>query len=177
MKYLSREKLAMTIEKRALEDIAACNIGGASVLVAQDGDVVYKRHFSSTDMPGDAVSDRTLFRLASMTKPITAVAAMILTDRGLLSPEDTVDQFYGKFSSMKLFGSETEVPTKITIEHLLTHTSGLGSGRRSPYPRWLHRQRRRLGGNAQANDSLRSCRRGELCGFSRRSAPRLYPRD
>lgn len=128
MKYLSREKLAMTIEKRALEDIAACNIGGASVLVAQDGDVVYKRHFSSTDMPGDAVSDRTLFRLASMTKPITAVAAMILADRGLLSPEDTVDQFYGKFSSMKLFGSETEVPTKITIEHLLTHTSGIGSG-------------------------------------------------
>ena len=126
MKHLSQENLATTIEKRALEDIEACNIGGVSILVAQDGDIIYKGHFSNTDL-GDAVSDRTLFRLASMTKPITAVATMILADRGLLSPEDTVDKFYGKFSSVKLLGSETKIPTKITVEHLLTHTSGIGS--------------------------------------------------
>lgn len=127
MKRISQENLSTAIEKRAREDIEACNIGGASILVAQDGNVVYKQHFSNADLPGDAVSDRTLFRLASMTKPITAVAAMILVDRGLLSPEDTVDKFYGKFSSMKLWGSDTEIPTKITVEHLLTHTSGISS--------------------------------------------------
>ncbi len=125
MKHLSQENLATAIEKRAREDLEACNIGGASALVAQDGAIVYKGHFGSADLQGNAVSDRTLFRLASMTKPITVVAAMILVDRGLLSPEDTVDKFYGKFSSMKQVGSETKIPTKITVEHLFTHTSGI----------------------------------------------------
>ena len=125
MKRISQENLATTIEKRAHEDIETCNIGGASILVAQDGDIVYKGHFGNTDLLGDAVSDQTLFRLASMTKPITVVAAMILADRGLLSPEDTVDKFYGKFSSMKQVGCETRIPTKITVEQLFTHTSGI----------------------------------------------------
>ena len=49
------------------------------------------------DMRGKAVSDSTLFPLASMTKPITAVATMILVDRGILSLEDTVDSFYPEF--------------------------------------------------------------------------------
>ncbi len=128
MKHLSQQNLAAVIEKRARADIEACNIGGASVLVAQNGNTVYKGHFNDSAWSGTAVSDRTLFRLASMTKPITAVAAMILADRGLLSPEDTVDQFYGKFSSMKLWGTDTEIPTKITVEHLLTHTSGITNG-------------------------------------------------
>ena len=127
MKIIDREKLAVSIERRINEDIKLCNVGGASVLVAQDGEVIYKKHFGSSDTEGAEVTDGTLFRLASMTKPVTAVAAMILVDRGLLSLDSTVDSFYPAFKNVRVFKSG-EAVTGITVKHLLTHTSGIGSG-------------------------------------------------
>lgn len=127
MKLINREKLAAAIEARAKSDLELCNIGGASVLVEQDGEIIYKKHFGSADMQGKTLSDDTLFRLASMTKPITAVAAMILVDRGLLSLEDRIEKFYPQFSSMNIYGSGEVNPVKITVKHLLTHSSGIGS--------------------------------------------------
>lgn len=131
MKFLNRDKLAEAIDRRAESDIALCNIGGASILVAQAGEIVYKGHFGFEDMREKSVSDNTLFRLASMTKPITAVAVMILVERGFLSLEDTVDSFYPEFSSVQV--QETDgrlVPCekKITIRNILTHSSGISSG-------------------------------------------------
>lgn len=131
MKILNRLALAEAIECRAEADLAAYNIGGASVLVAQAGQTVYKNHFGTSNPSGEAVSDSTLFRLASMTKPITAVAAMILVDRGLLSLEDTIEMFYPSFASMHVRGENGELLTthqKITVRNLLNHTSGIGSG-------------------------------------------------
>ena len=128
MKLLNREKLAKAIEARAYSDLELCNIGGASVLVEQGGEIIYKNHFGSADMQGKALSDDTLFRLASMTKPITAVAAMILVDRAQLSLEDRIEKFYPQFSSVKIYESGEVNPVKITVKHLLTHSSGIGSG-------------------------------------------------
>lgn len=131
MKAINIKRLAEAIEGRAKNDLELCNIGGASVLVAQGGDVIYRNHFGFSELSGKPVSDDTLFRLASMTKPITAVAAMILVDRGLLSLEDTVDKFYPSFSSMCVRngdGSLYPSENKITVRNILTHSSGIGSG-------------------------------------------------
>ena len=131
MKLLNQGDLATTIENRAKKDIELCNIGGASILVAQSGEVVYKGHFGFEDMFEKAVSDDTLFRLASMTKPVTAVATMMLVERGLLSLEDTVDKFYPEFSNVRIKEADgTLVPCdkKITIRNILTHSSGISSG-------------------------------------------------
>ncbi len=131
MKILNRDKLAALIDSRANSDIALCNIGGASILVAQAGKIVYKGHFGFEDMREKSVSDNTLFRLASMTKPITAVATMILVERGLLSLEDTVDSFYPEFSSVQIQQADgTFIPCdkKITIRNILTHSSGISCG-------------------------------------------------
>lgn len=132
MKHLLSDCLAKKIEKRAAEDLAASNIGGASVLVCQSNEIVYQNHFGTVlPMSEERVSDQTLFRLASMTKPITAAAAMILIDRGVLSLDDTVERFYPSFSSMTVREADGQLmPTmrKITVENLLTHTSGIGSG-------------------------------------------------
>lgn len=131
MIVLNRDRLAEAINERANSDLELCNIGGASILVAQEGDVVYKGHFGFEDMCEKVVSDSTLFRLASMTKPITAVATMILVERGLLSLDDTVDSFYPEFSSLKIKEADgTLVPCekKITIRNILTHSSGISSG-------------------------------------------------
>ena len=124
MSILNCESLANAIENRMNSDIALCNIGGASVLVAQDGNVIYKNHF------GSEITEGTLYRLASLTKPIAAAATMILVDRGLLSLDDTVEAFYPEFSRMTVYGSDSAsgIEPHITIKHILTHTSAIGSG-------------------------------------------------
>ena len=67
MKILNKVKLASAIESRAKEDLALCNIGGASVLVWQSGEVVYKNHFGAASLDGNTLSFDTLFRMASTT--------------------------------------------------------------------------------------------------------------
>jgi CubicO group peptidase (beta-lactamase class C family) len=85
---------------------------------------------SKQPMPKDAV-----FRIASMTKPITAMGIMILQDEGKLSVEDAVEKHLPEFKGQMLLvktddGTLTLVKPKrpITIRDLLTHTSGLPGG-------------------------------------------------
>lgn len=77
----------------------------------------------------------TIFRIYSMTKPVTGVAAMILVDRGLLSVDDEVSKWIPSFKDIQVHVSGdadnmvTEPPaTPMTIYHLLTHTSGIVYG-------------------------------------------------
>lgn len=130
MKHISEGALAEAIEARVSRDLLSCNIGGASALVKQGDRILYKKHFGSDFCE---VSDRTLFRLASMTKPISAVGAMILVERGLLSLDDTVDRFYSGFSTALVLNEKGEreeraIDTRVNVRHLLTHTSGIASG-------------------------------------------------
>jgi len=82
-----------------------------------------------------SVSENTLFRMASMTKPITAAAILILADRGALDLNDPIADFLPEFRKMYIGRMGQEAPecivpaqTLITLRHLLTHSSGLGSG-------------------------------------------------
>lgn len=76
-----------------------------------------------------------IFRLASMTKPITVTACLILSDRGKLSVKDKVSKYFPEFSFPKvgkLVNGEVvydkDALREMTVEDILTHSSGLGSG-------------------------------------------------
>jgi CubicO group peptidase (beta-lactamase class C family) len=75
----------------------------------------------------------SLFRIYSMTKPVTGMAAMMLVDEGKIELDQPISEFLPKFANMQVQatpdGSLTEVrpaQTAITLRHLLTHTAGLG---------------------------------------------------
>ncbi len=67
----------------------------------------------------------TLFWIASMTKPLTAVSILMLQDEGKLKVSDPVEKFIPEFAALKTPAGQ---PAHITIEQILTHTSGLGEG-------------------------------------------------
>jgi CubicO group peptidase (beta-lactamase class C family) len=67
----------------------------------------------------------TLFWIASMTKPLTAVSILMLQDEGKLKLSDPVEKFIPEFAALKTPAGR---PAHITIEQILTHTSGLGEG-------------------------------------------------
>ena len=102
--------------------IAEERIVGAMALVAEDGEIVYRRAAGHADREaGKPVAEDTIFRLASVTKPMVAAAALSLVDTGTLALEDAVTRFLPDFRPRLADGSEPV----ITIRHLLTHTSGL----------------------------------------------------
>ena len=121
MKTLNPTALAEILDARFAADIAEANISGASAAVLQGGELLYKKFHG-------AAKEDTVFRLASMTKPITAAAVLILIDRGLLRLEDRVAEYLPGYASMKVDGG---IPsgTPLTLLHLLTHTSGIGTGK------------------------------------------------
>jgi CubicO group peptidase (beta-lactamase class C family) len=97
-------------------------IVGAVVLIAQDGELVHQHTAGLADREsGREMRIDTLFRLASVTKPIVCAAAMTLIERDELSLEERLDQWLPEFRP-KLPSGESPA---ITIRHLLTHTAGL----------------------------------------------------
>ena len=137
MLKINKEILAENISKRIQNDIDAQEICGASVLVRQKGELLFKNCFGTTAPNGDVpLNYDTVFRMASMTKPVTAVATMILVEQGKLTLDDLVSDYLPIFKEQYVAKVENgevvrdfKAKTPITIRHLLTHTSGIGSGR------------------------------------------------
>ena len=106
--------------------IDAHDISGAVTVVAT------KKQFLAVDTIGLAdiatkkpMQPDTLFWVASMTKPFTAVSILMLQDEGKLKVSDPVEKFLPEFAALK---TPTGRPAHITIQQILTHTSGLGEG-------------------------------------------------
>jgi len=113
-------------------------VSGVVTLVARKGKTTHHESFGYLDrekqvpMPKDAI-----FRIASMSKAITTVAAVMLMEEGALLLDDPVSKFIPAFKKTTVMappatsGSEaTPIPAKreITVRHLLTHTSGISYG-------------------------------------------------
>ena len=113
---------------------------GAVMVIARDGKVVYRESVGYADIENDVPMDEdVVFRIFSMTKAITTTAAMILIEEGKLRLTDPVSKFIPAFANMKVYvsgdGEEMELEeqdTPMTVHHLLTHTSGIPYGGRSP---------------------------------------------
>jgi CubicO group peptidase (beta-lactamase class C family) len=116
--------------------VDAGDLAGAATLVWRDGRVVHSAGVGWRDVEARLPIERdTLFRIASMTKPITSTAALMLLDEGRFALNDPIARWAPEFSEMRVLRSPTgpldqTVPAErpITIEDLLTHRSGLTYG-------------------------------------------------
>ena len=136
MRCLNAEILSARIEARADDDIRSGRVGGIALAVRQNGKVVYENCFGSASMTEQkSIKNNTVFRIASMTKPITAVATLILAENRLISLEDPLEKYFPIFKELPLVTLERDRPVKCgrvekkpTILNVLTHTSGIGGG-------------------------------------------------
>ncbi len=113
----------ITTRMQSLTD--AKQFSGAVTLVAHRGQVVHLEAVGLADIKsGQAMAKDSIFAIASMTKPITATALLILQDEGKLSVDDPVAKYVPQFKDVSL--QDGPAKTEMTIRHLMTHTSGLG---------------------------------------------------
>lgn len=111
-------------------------LAGAVTLVWQDGKVIQNAQVGWRDVEAKLPMERdTLFRIASMTKPITSTAALMLLDEGRFALTDPITRWAPEFSQMRVLRStsgtldQTDPAERlITFEDLLTHRSGLTYG-------------------------------------------------
>jgi CubicO group peptidase (beta-lactamase class C family) len=130
--------------ERARASVAACvergEIAGAVMLVARHDQVaqlacVGRRDFEA----GKPMEPDTIFRIASMTKPIASVGALMLIEAGKLRLDDPVSRYIPEFADVLVFDRVEDghvilaaLERPITVHHLLTHTSGLDSDAPDP---------------------------------------------
>lgn len=118
-------------------EIAAGNLVGAVTLVARHGQVVLFDSAGRYGLEDDRPMDKdALFRIFSMTKPITTVAAMILYEEGAFHLGDPVAKYLPELKGMQLLidGSPVSPQRQMTIEQLMTHTAGLTNGWHLEHP-------------------------------------------
>jgi CubicO group peptidase (beta-lactamase class C family) len=136
---LSAEKLDK-IMQMLREDTAKNMVPGAVLLVARHGKIAYFDAAGVLD-PGTKAPMTTdaIFRIYSMSKPITSVAAMTLFEQGKLALSDPVSKYIPAFEHMKVIVTKTDAAgakttevvdatRQITIEDLMRHTSGITYG-------------------------------------------------
>ncbi len=119
------EQVDQAVAKLIDENVVA----GAVTLVSEDGKVVHLSAVGKADIEANKPMTRdAMFAIASMTKPITATALMILVEEGKVDLDDPVSKYIPEFANVKLDGNKLEKP--ITLRQVLTHTSGLGGDQR-----------------------------------------------
>jgi methyl acetate hydrolase len=116
-------------------EVEAKGVPGVVALAAADGGVVYEGAFGSRDLAvGPAMTLDTVFRIASMTKAVTSVAAMQLVEQSKLELDKPIGAVVPELASAQVLegfdsaGAPRLRPAKrpITLRHLLTHTAGFG---------------------------------------------------
>jgi CubicO group peptidase (beta-lactamase class C family) len=129
---LNPEKLG-EVRKRMQSFVDDKTIAGAVTLVAHNGQVAAVDAVGQADIANaKPMKSDTMFWIASMTKPITATAIMILRDEGKLSIDDPVEKYLPEFKNQWLIGNKSQDvltlkrPARaVTLKNLLTHTSGV----------------------------------------------------
>jgi CubicO group peptidase (beta-lactamase class C family) len=110
--------------------VADGKIAGAVAAVARKGTVGYLEAVGVQDLQTRTpMTSRTLFRIYSMAKPVTAVAAMMLHEEGKFRLDDPVSKYLPEFATVQVVeapGAAPRAPVRaVTVEDLLLHTSGL----------------------------------------------------
>lgn len=121
-------------------EIATGKFPGAILLLQQHGKPVYYENFGIRDVATElSMSADTIFRLYSMSKPITSVLAMMLVEEGRLAINDPVSKYIPAFAGMKVGVEKKAEDNKVsleleplnrpvTIEDLMRHTAGIPYG-------------------------------------------------
>ena len=134
---ISEDRL-QRIDKYFKKSIEENIIPGAVTLIVKDGKIVYEKSFGNENVFKEVkFKNDNIFRIASMTKAITSLAVMMLWEEGNFTLDDPIEKFIPEFKNHKIlkkFNKNDSTYTsikankKITIRHLLTHSSGLGYG-------------------------------------------------
>jgi CubicO group peptidase (beta-lactamase class C family) len=138
--------------------IGAGDISGAVTMIWRAGELVDVTCLGNRDLAAGAPMERdTLFRIASMTKPVTTAAALMLMEEGKLALEDPITKWAPEFKGMKVLNNPTgpldqthDAARDITIDDLMTHRAGLAYGFTSQGP-IAHAHQRALGDVLNAN--------------------------
>ncbi|MEE4659630.1 MAG: serine hydrolase domain-containing protein [Halieaceae bacterium] len=133
---MSEARLARIGEHLRERYVAPGKIPGSLTLVARGGQVCYLEQEGRRDLERDLpMTEDTIFRIYSMSKPITSVALMMLYERGLFHLRDPVHRFIPEWRELRVFKSGTwplyeTVPCQqpMCVRDLLTHMSGLTYG-------------------------------------------------
>jgi CubicO group peptidase (beta-lactamase class C family) len=115
-------------------------IPGGVASIARHGKVAFTTSFGYRDLASKTpMTEDTIFRIASMTKPITCVATMMLVEQGKLGLDDPVAKYLPELKEMRVLGDSKDdqgdevatVPARrpITVRQLLAHTSGFAYSR------------------------------------------------
>ncbi|WP_298853629.1 serine hydrolase [uncultured Sphingomonas sp.] len=116
--------------------IAPGRLRGAQLLISRDGQVAHRASLGTMREDGRPMADDTLFRIASMTKPVTSVAFMMLVEEGLVALDDPVHRLVPELKDVGVYnggGGDAPFLTRATdapmrMIDLLRHTSGLTYG-------------------------------------------------
>lgn len=112
------------------------HIAGAVAAVLRDGKLVYLESVGKRDLAtGSPMEDDALFRIYSMTRPVTSLAAMILWEQGKFQLDDPISKYLPQFAQQRVFIDASAPDMEqtrarqgdITVADLMRHTSGLGS--------------------------------------------------
>jgi CubicO group peptidase (beta-lactamase class C family) len=126
---------AATLSRQLVDAVGRGDTPGVVALVVNRDGVLYEGAAGKRDTANNVpMSVDTIFNIASMTKPVTSVAIMMLLEQGKLRLDDPVSKFLPGFDNLKVITKFNEAngtyetrPAKraMTIRHLLTHTSGI----------------------------------------------------
>ncbi len=100
-------------------------------MVARHGKIVHFEASGKMGLDNDApIRKDTLFRIYSMTKPVTTVAAMMLYEEGRFQLSDPISKYMPEFKDLQVFNENGMQPaqSEITVEQLMTHTAGFSYG-------------------------------------------------
>jgi len=132
----SKKRLERITDHLERNYVAPGKIPGCQVAVARHGQLAYFRSLGSMDLErGRVMQDDTIFRIYSMTKPITSIALMQLYERGLFQLNDPVHRVIPAWRDHRVYVSGegenivTRAPARpMTFRHVLSHTAGLSYG-------------------------------------------------
>lgn len=110
-------------------DVASGKIAGAYLLIGRHGKVAFQEGFG-VQGPGQTtpMSDETIFRVFSMTKPIVSVVAMTLVEQGKLDLDAPVSKYLPEYANLRVWqadGSSVPATRPMLVRNLMSHTSGL----------------------------------------------------
>ena len=159
---LSKSRLERITDHLQHNYIDTGKLSGCQTLVARKGVIGYFSSLGYADLqPQRPVQDDTIFRIYSMSKPVTSVALMQLYERGLFQLNDPISRVIPQWRDMKVYTDKGASPEKdfeplaspVTFRHILSHTAGLSYGNGQHHVDALYRK---AGLDRHSGMSLRS---------------------
>jgi CubicO group peptidase (beta-lactamase class C family) len=122
------------LNARMQEAVDRGEVAGLAHVLIKDRQVVTFDMWGNQSLGGPPITEETIYRIRSMTKPVTAVAMMQLYEKGLWAPEDPITNFLPEMANLRVAVDRNDLSNTVpvsrppTMNELMTHTAGFGYG-------------------------------------------------